>query len=117
MKALRRDNSVPALLIDEMYETLIYSGDRQFSLEIAEKIYSQLTIETAGFVHDSSADYYAHKQNIIMTESIDSLYEAISSRDVVDYLCNLNGKIEKIGTAHNYDVIALTPLETQEIIE
>jgi len=52
-----------------------------------------------------------------MTESIDSLYEAISSRDVVDYLCNLNGKIEKIGTAHNYDVIALTPLETQEIIE
>lgn len=52
-----------------------------------------------------------------MTESIDTLYETISSRNVVDYICNLNGKIEKIGTAHNYDVIALTPLEPEETIE
>lgn len=52
---------MPALLMDEMYETLLYSGDRQFSLEIAEKMYSQLVIETAGFVHENSADYYAHK--------------------------------------------------------
>jgi len=52
-----------------------------------------------------------------MTETIDSLYEAISSRNVVEYICNLNGRIEKIGTAHNYDVIALTPHETQDFIE
>ena len=52
-----------------------------------------------------------------MTETIDSLYEAISSRNPIEYICNLNGKIEKIGTAHNYDVIALTPLENPETIE
>lgn len=38
----KRENAVPALLLDEMYESLLYSGDKQFSLEISEKMYSQL---------------------------------------------------------------------------
>lgn len=48
---------------------------------------------------------------------IDSLYESIQNRNPVEYLCNINGKIEKIGTAHNYDVIALSPLENLDAIE
>lgn len=72
---IKRDCAVPAILLDEMYEILLYSGDKQFSLEIAEKMYSQLQIETAGFVHESSADYYAHKKNMIITEVVDAMYE------------------------------------------
>ncbi|KAL4477756.1 hypothetical protein ABPG72_018930 [Tetrahymena utriculariae] len=113
----KRENSVPAVLLDELYETLLYSGDKQFSLEIAEKIYTQLQLETSGFVHESSADYYAQKKNMIITEAIDCMYESIQSRNPIEYLCNINGKIEKIGTAHCYDVVAVTPLETQECID
>lgn len=80
-------------------------------------MYSQLVIETAGFVHENSADYYAHKKNMITTEALDTMYEQVQSRNAIEYLCNLNGKIEKIGTAHNYDVISMTPLETQDSID
>ena len=100
-----------------MYETLLYSGDKQFSLEIAEKMYSQLLIQPFGFIHESSAEYYAHSKNLLITELIDDVYQTIWNRNPLEYLCSINGKIEKIGTAHNYDVIALTALETQEVME
>lgn len=39
-KGTSNAENVAAFLLDEMYETLVYSGDKQFSLEIAEKMYS-----------------------------------------------------------------------------
>jgi len=53
----------------------------------------------------------------LITELIDDVYQTIWNRNPLEYLCSINGKIEKIGTAHNYDVIALTALETQEVME
>lgn len=53
----------------------------------------------------------------MITELIDDVYQTIWNRNPIEYVCSINGQIEKIGTAHNYDVISLTPQETQDIFD
>ncbi|KRX03858.1 P-loop containing nucleoside triphosphate hydrolase [Pseudocohnilembus persalinus] len=107
--------------LEELYESIVYSGDLSFSLQVSELIYSQLAIKDTDFLHQHAAEFYMQKKNGIFVQNLEKIYDVFSfnrpKAPNQDYQVNLNGTIEKIGGCYCFDSLIMRPSEPQEILE
>lgn len=110
-------NYLSPKLINELYDSLIYSGDAKFCVKVAEMIYSRSRLDDEEFASPYAAYYYAQRKNMLNVELIESVFSAYmnpegSLRGVV----KLAGQIEKIGYKFKQQVVMFKPGATESNI-
>jgi hypothetical protein len=64
---------VSSTLFQNLLQSLIFTGELNFSLQIAEKVHEELEINPGEFLHDQAAEYYQHKLNLLYAELYDKI--------------------------------------------
>ncbi|KRW99001.1 P-loop containing nucleoside triphosphate hydrolase [Pseudocohnilembus persalinus] len=106
-------------LVKEMYDQLLYCGDLNFALNVSELLYTKVRLNDDEFINSQACNYWANKQNIIMVELLESIFQvfARSKSKPVDFLMNVDGNISKKGNKQQQEVILFQPLENQKSLE
>lgn len=104
-------NYVPYKLLDELYDSLLYVGDMNFSIQVAELLYSKVKVDDEDFINDNACHYYAHKKNMIMVELLESIFLPIikSRHKFTEYLATVDGIVERVGLKYTQEVLQFTP--------
>ncbi|KAL4510686.1 hypothetical protein ABPG72_004840 [Tetrahymena utriculariae] len=103
-------------LVDEMYDSLLYLGDMNFSLAVAEQIYSKVKINVSEFQNIQAAHYYSNKKNMLAVELIEYIFQVFNSQKprLNEAFASINGQVEKIG---NKEVLLFKPASTEMNLE
>ena len=51
-----------------MYEILIYLADLNFSLRVAEYLYTKIKLDDEHFINSQAQSYYSNKKNMLVCE-------------------------------------------------
>ncbi|EAS07442.2 AAA domain protein (macronuclear) [Tetrahymena thermophila SB210] len=106
-------------LVDEMYDSLLYLGDMNFSLAVAEQIYSKVKINVSEFQNIQAAHYYSNKKNMLVVELIEYIFQVFNSSKprLNEAFASINGQIEKIGNKFSQEVLLFKPASTEINLE
>jgi hypothetical protein len=97
-------------LLNEMYEMLMYSGDLQFSLHVAETLYSRTKVDDEDFLSPYASYYYAQRRNMLETDLLEAFYRSYLNLQMDPFgLVRLQGTVAKIGYKFKQQVITFTP--------
>lgn len=97
-------------MVNEMYDTLLYSGELSFSVRMAEMIYSISKLDDAEFISPYAAYYYAHRKNLLQIDFLESVYKTYLNLEYRDEgLVQLTGKLSKIGYKFKQQVLVFKP--------
>ena len=112
-------NYLPFRLLNEFYDTLLYVGDLNFALSVAEILYARIRLDDEDFVNSFACYYFANKKNMLMIELIESMYLPLARNKSKnsDSLCSVEGSIDKIGNKFAQEVLLFSPLASQDQIE
>ncbi len=112
-------------VLDQLYDSLNYSTNLKFSMEVCESIYERAKLEKEEFVNQYSVQYYNNKRNILAVESIDKSLRFFSNKyhqldgnyrsGAPQYLCSLVGNVLRVGTTICTDILIFTPLKTESL--
>jgi hypothetical protein len=80
-------------LLDQLLESLLFTEDVAFAMQVAERIYEEVELDARHFIDADAAEYYLHKQNLLYSELLDNVYSFQRARASTEHLCNLNGHI------------------------
>ena len=61
-------------LLNEMYEVLLYIGDLNFALRVAELIYTKVKLDDNDFINSQACSYYINKKNMIVCELLETIF-------------------------------------------
>lgn len=103
-------------LLNELYDSLLYVGDMNFALGVAELLYTRLKLDDAEFINNFAGLYYANKKNMLTVDFIESVFEHVTKykNKIPNSVCMIDGSIEKIGNKFSLDVLSFTPQELQD---
>ncbi|KAL4439576.1 hypothetical protein ABPG74_003978 [Tetrahymena malaccensis] len=113
-------------MLNQMYETLIYSSsDPEFALQVCEIIYKFGKIDVEQFINSSCAFYFTNKKLQIVQEMIEIISNTIYTNKSMkskqhqysQYITNIKGSIKEIGTLYEKDVFIFSPKENAGILE
>ncbi|KAL4464082.1 hypothetical protein ABPG74_006019 [Tetrahymena malaccensis] len=106
-------------LVDEMYDSLLYLGDMNFSLAVAEQIYSKVKINVSEFQNIQAAHYYSNKKNMLVVELIEYIFQVFNSQKprLNEAFASINGQVEKIGNKFSQEVLLFKPASTEMNLE
>lgn len=106
-------------LLNEFYDTLLYVGDLNFALSVAEILYARIRLDDEDFINSFACYYFANKKNMLMIEMIESMYMPMTRNRTKSSngLCSVEGSIEKIGHKFAQEVLLFNPLEPQDQVE
>lgn len=112
-------NYISYKLLNEFYESLLFTTDINFALSVAEVLYTRIKVDDEEFINNFACLYYSNKKNMLMIEMIESIFQPIvkSKTKLNESIASLNGRVEKIGTRHSQEVLIFSPLETENDIE
>jgi hypothetical protein len=61
-------------LLNELYDVLLYIGDLNFALRVAELIYTKVKLDDNEFINSQACYYYTNKKNMIMCELLETIF-------------------------------------------
>ena len=62
-----------------MYDVLLYVGDLNFSLRVAELIYTKVKLDDNEFINSQACSYYSNKKNMIVCELLETIFQVYLS--------------------------------------
>jgi hypothetical protein len=110
---------ISSLVLDELYNMLLFTGDfsklnftLEFSLKVADQIFTILPLSANEFVSQEAAKYYKFNRYLLFLECLEHIYQQIFKiKEKEVFNITLNCKIKKMGNRFAQELYFLEPDE------